>query len=197
MLRRTLQETIDLGINRQLIEVTDTKIKYLLQHKEYDLDPEERVRAAVYIELVEDCHYSPFKIDFEVPVPRRMPNDFADIVVYEDDEKLSNYIVIENKRDDCSDSEFNQAIEQGFGNANSLRSKYLIISNFNQKQVYDIAKYPPNERIENRIADVPINYGLVPTYRLSRGGTTSKRFLLVSWHKSSKSAITSYGLVAN
>lgn len=170
MPRKTLQETIELGVSRQLIEITDTKIKYLIQNKEYDLTPEERVRAAVYIELIEDCHYSPFRIDFEVQVPRRTPSDFADIVVYEDDERLSNYIVVENKRDDCSDAEFDQAIEQGFGNANSLRAKYLIIHNFNQRHVYDIANYPPNERAANRIGNVPINYGLVPNYRFSNGG---------------------------
>lgn len=175
MPRRTLQEIIDLGVSRQLIELTDTKIKYLIQNKEYDLTPEERVRVAVYIELIEDCHYSPFRIDFEVQVPRRTPSDFADIVVYEDDERLSNYIVVESKRDDCSEAEFGQAIEQGFGNANSLRSKYLIIHNFNQRQVYDIANYPPNERVANRIGAVPINYGLVPTYRLSNGGRDNLR----------------------
>lgn len=48
MPRRTLEETIDLGIGRHLIEITDTKIKYLIQNKEYELEPEERVRAAVY-----------------------------------------------------------------------------------------------------------------------------------------------------
>ncbi len=181
MPRRTLQETIDLGIRRLLIEITDTKVKYLIQNKEYDLDPEERVRAAVYIELVEDYHYSPFRIDFEVQVPRRTPSDFADIVVYEDNENLINYIVIENKREDCSDTEFNQGIEQGFGNSNSLRSKYLIIDNFRQKQIYDVAGYPANERVANRIADVPINYGLVPTFRLLRGGvTTSEESLLMN-----------------
>ena len=85
MPRRTLQETIDLGISRYLIEITDMKIKYLIQNKEYEFGPEERVRAAIYIELVEDYNYSPSRIDFEVQVPRRTPSDFADIVVYEGD----------------------------------------------------------------------------------------------------------------
>lgn len=175
MPRRTLQETIDLGISRYLIEITDMKIKYLIQNKEYEFGPEERVRAAIYIELVEDYNYSPSRIDFEVQVPRRTPSDFADIVVYEGDERLTNYVVVESKRENCSDTEFNQAIEQGFGNANSLRSKYLIVDNFRQRQVYDIGTYPANERVANRIADVPINYGLVPTYRLLRGGKDDLR----------------------
>jgi len=170
MQRRTVKETIDLGISRQLIEITDTTIKYLIQNKEYNLEPEERVRAVVYVELVEDYHYSPLRIDFEIPVPRRTPSDFADIVVYEDDQRLINYIVVETKRPDCSDTEFNQAVEQGFGNANSLRSKYVIVDSFKQRQVYNVGSYPPNERVGNKIADISINYGLAPTYRLSRGG---------------------------
>ncbi len=173
MPRRSLPETIELGINRHLIEITDNKIKYLIQHKEYDFDPEEKVRAAVYIELIEDYHYSPIRIDFEIQVPRRTPGDFADIVIFEDDRRLSNYIVIETKREDCSEADLNQAIEQGFGNANSLRAKYLIIDNFAQRKIYDIANYRANERIANKIADIAANYGLIPIYRLSRGGGTT------------------------
>lgn len=175
MSRRTLEETLDLGIKRKLIEINNGIIKYIIQGKEYACTPEENVRAAVYVELVEDYHYSPYRIDFEVLVPRRMPGDFADIVVFEDDAKLSNYIVVETKRADCSDTDFEQAIEQGFGNANSLRAKYLIVDNFTRRQVYDVANYPPNERIANKIADIPINYGLVPTYKFVRGGTNDLR----------------------
>jgi type I restriction enzyme M protein len=175
MRHRTLEEMIKLGISRKLIEITDEKVKYPIQSKDYDRDPEELVRAAIYIELVEDYHYSPFRIDFEVQVPRRNPSDFADIVVYEDNERRANYIVVENKREDCSETEFTQAIEQGFGNANSLRAKFLIVDNFKERRVYDVANYPPNERHANKIADVPLNYGLVPSYRLIRGGRDDLR----------------------
>ncbi len=175
MTRRTLEETIKLGISRKLIEITDEKVKYLIQSKDYDRGPEELVRAAIYVELVEDYHYSPSRIDFEVEVPRRTPSDFADIVVYEDDERQTNYIVVENKREDCSETEFAQAIEQGFGNANSLRAKFLIVDNFKQRRVYDVANYAPNERDADKIVDVPVNYGLVPKYRLIRGGRDDLR----------------------
>ena len=171
----TKQEYIELGIKRNLIEVKENKdgsvrIKYIIQNKEYDFtDPEEIVRAVTYIQLIECYKYPPYRIKFEVNVPRRTPNDWADIVVYSDDNFQENYIVVENKKENISESEFNQAIEQGFGNANSLRAKYLLISNFDKKFAYDIKNYPPNERDQNKIPDIPINYGLVPTFLYKKG----------------------------
>jgi len=170
-----IKKMLDIGVARNLIEITETKVKYLVQHKEYDIDPEEEVRAAVYIQLVENYLYPPGAIDFEVQVPRRTPSDFADIVVYEGKERLSNYIVVETKRWGCSQTDFSQAIEQGFGNANSLRAKYLVVDSYGQRSIFDVANFPPNERRANQIADIPVNYGLVPKLRLSRGGTSDLR----------------------
>jgi len=170
MPRNNIQDILNIGISRKLIEIADTAIKYSIQDKEYAKEPEEIVRACTYVELVENYHYSPNRIDFEVPVPRRTPGDFADIVVFEDDEKTSNYIVVENKAQNCSEQEFTQAIEQGFGNANSLRAKFVVVDSFSNRLVYDVANYPPNEREANKIIDIPINYGLVVAYRLIRGG---------------------------
>ena len=48
--------------------------------------PEEKVRASYFAELVLDYEYPNKKIDFEIIVPRRKPEDRADIVIYEDDE---------------------------------------------------------------------------------------------------------------
>ena len=55
--------------------------------------PEEKVRAFYFVELVEDYNYPKKRIDFEVTVPRRTPEDRADIVVYGDDELKSPYLV--------------------------------------------------------------------------------------------------------
>ena len=51
--------------------------------KSYDwADPEEWVRAEFYSTLVNKLLYPPEKIDLEVEVYRRKPEDFADIVVF-------------------------------------------------------------------------------------------------------------------
>jgi type I restriction enzyme M protein len=168
---RDVAALIALGEQRDLLELADDKIRYPDIGREENADPEERVRAAVYVDLVETYQYSPTCIAFEVPVPRRVPNDFADIVVYTDDTRSTNYIVIETKSEGCGKREFKQAIEQGFGNANSLRASFLLVDSGNESCAFDVESFPANERNNNIISDLPINYGRVPEYRFIRGGT--------------------------
>ena len=171
-----IEKLIRLGVERGLIEIQQDRIKYVLQGKEYNFsDPEEKVRAATYVELVEKYQYSPSRIDIEVKVPRRTPNDYADIVVYADDDHKDNYIVVENKRRGISEEAFRQAIEQGFGNANSLRAAYLLVSNFDNRRVFIVRDMPPNERQKNIVNDIPVNYGLLPTYFYKKGGPRDLR----------------------
>ena len=67
-------------------------------HMERYADPEEQVRAELWAELIYKYEYSPERLQFEVNVPRRTPNDFADLVIYKDDHQKSPFIVFECKR---------------------------------------------------------------------------------------------------
>ena len=131
--------------------------------------PEEKVRAEFYSELIYKYKYEPKRIGLEVEVPRRKPSDWADIVVYEDDNGKKPYIVVECKRDGISEAEIKQAIEQVFGNANSLRAKYAIMVAGSVRIAFDVANYPPNEREKNIVSDIPIRYGKVPKYTYKKG----------------------------
>ena len=66
--------------------------------------------------------YTPRSIRTEVIVPRRTPEDLADVVVYKDERCQEPYLVVENKKENLSQKDRNQAIEQLFGNTNSLKS---------------------------------------------------------------------------
>lgn len=132
-------------------------------------NPEEKVRAAYFSELVLDYQYPKERINFEVIVPRRTPEDRADIVVYEDDELKKPYLVVECKKDGISDAEFKQAIEQVFGNANSLRAKYAIVVAGTTRTAFDVAGFKPSEREKNVISDIPKKYGKAPRYRFIKG----------------------------
>ena len=102
-------------------EGRNERIRYVAaDHSERWADPEEKVRAELWAELIYKYEYPPELIGFEVNVPRRTPNDFADLVIYQDDEKKMSWFVIECKRADLSDAAFNQAIEQACGNRASL-----------------------------------------------------------------------------
>ena len=111
------------------------------------MHPEEKVRASYFCELVLDYDYPTKNIDIEVIVPRRTPKDRADIVVY--DEKEAEYLVVECKKDGITDAEFKQAIEQAFGNANSLRAKFASVVAGTTKTAFDVAGFKPNEREKN------------------------------------------------
>ena len=131
-------------------------------------NPEELVRAAFFAELVLDYQYPPKRLDFEVKVPRRTPEDKADIVIYKDDELKSPYLVVECKKDGITDAEFTQAIEQAFGNTNSLRARYNIVVAGTTRKAFGLEGFPSGEREKNVIADIPIKYGKAPKYRFSK-----------------------------
>ncbi|MEO6966984.1 MAG: type I restriction enzyme HsdR N-terminal domain-containing protein [Rhodanobacteraceae bacterium] len=96
-------------------------------HSERWSDPEEKVRAEFYAELIYKYHYPAQRIGIEITVPDRTPKDSADLVVFEDDKRLPPYAVIECKRDGITDAEFDQATEQAFGNghAHKFRANYV------------------------------------------------------------------------
>lgn len=69
------------------------KIEYLPSgHKENLNDSEEKVRAEYYFDLIEKYGYPAKRLGVEIVIPRRTPNDKADIIVYKDDEHKNPYI---------------------------------------------------------------------------------------------------------
>lgn len=169
----TFEENIQKGIDAKILEVNDdrTRITYKVPDvKSYRLtDPEELVRASYFVDIVLKYNYPISQIAFEVTVPRRTPNDWADIVVYEDEAMKKPYLVVECKKDGVTEAEFEQAIEQAFGNANSLKSKLAIVIAGNRKRAFDVANYPSMERVKNIIADIPERFGKIPVYKYIKG----------------------------
>lgn len=122
-------KNIQKGLDKNIINISadDSKITYHCKrvYTTSFKNPEEKVRASYFSELVLDYDYPQKNIDIEVIVPRRKPEDRADIVIY--DEDGAEYLVIECKKDGITDAEFKQAIEQVFGNANSMREQNLLL----------------------------------------------------------------------
>ncbi|MXZ01321.1 N-6 DNA methylase, partial [Candidatus Poribacteria bacterium] len=147
-----------------------TTIHYIAPDKKYRFtNPEEQVRARFYVQLIELFQYPENRIDLEVTVPRRTPSDRADIVVFRDDEKKNPFIVVECKKDETSEAEFEQAIEQAFGNCNSLGAYYTVVVAGNTRRSFDVKNYKPRERSENIIAAPPIRYNIVQEWRYRKG----------------------------
>jgi len=168
------------AIGRGFIEVRGNRVKYNLnQKREYDwTDPEEWVRLRTIAFLIVTKNYPANRMRTEVVVPRRTPNDFADIVVYKDDRCTDPYLVVENKAAGQTRRERNQGIEQMYGNANSLRTPFALYDEFDESIFYDVANYPSTERTAsikgNRTAFQEM-YGETPEYTYIAGGETDIR----------------------
>jgi len=189
-----IEKSIQRGIKNGIICLLEDKGKITYRgSRDYTTsfkNPEEKVRASYFAELVLDYEYPTKRIDFEVTVPRRTPEDRADIVVYEDDELKKPYLVVECKKDGITDAEFKQAIEQVFGNAYSLRAGFATVIAGTTRTAFNVADFKPSEREKNVIADIPKKYGKAPKYRFIKGDsandikTVSKEELIRALEKS-------------
>ena len=139
------------------------KIRYIAVNvAEKWSDPEEKIRADYYAELIYRYGYTAECIGVEVTVPDRTPADRADLVIFRDKERTKPFAVIECKRDGVSDTEFKQAIEQAFGNghAHKFRAEYIGVIAGQTRAFYDCSdKFGVLEREANIIADLPFQYG--------------------------------------
>lgn len=164
--------------DRGYLEIHGSRIKYNCaeSHEENFIDPEEKVRAALYSWLILDREYPAIHIKVEVLVPRRTPSDRADIVVYTDSDCATPYLVVETKKASCTNPEFKAAIEQGFGNSNSLRDTHLcLVDKGTKSQLYQVADFPHSERRDNLLGDrtaLPKAYGDVSRFPIVAGSAS-------------------------
>jgi len=164
-------EFISIGESKGYLSIKDNRITYAGNKKVYNFsDPEEKIRANAYVELIEKYKYPEKRLDTEVIGPRREPKLPADIVVYEDDDKEKAFVVVETKAQSTK-KDIEEAKREGLGNANLLNSKYLLVIAGSERMSYNIEKHPSTvEKLEKyRIADIPVKYGKEPKYRYIKG----------------------------
>ncbi len=167
-------EIIQRGIESQLISIdSDNKnVSYRAQNKKYRLsDPEEIVRAGAYVSLILDYDYPAEQLGIEYPVPHRVPSLTADIVVFKDKAHKTPFIVVECKREEASKGELDQAVEQGFGYANSLSAEFMWMTSGIRNDYFKVAGFGGMEREENREPDIP-KFGKTESaaYKYTKGG---------------------------
>jgi len=171
-----IDDLVRVAHDRGYLSIDDDEITYHCGNtSEQDYTgPEEKVRAYVYSWLILEKNYPTENIGVEVRVPRREPGDRADVVVYEEEDLETPYLVVETKPRQVSRPDWEQAIEQGFGNANGLRvTKYLLIDCYDRSRFYQIQDYAPDERQENYFGtriSLPQGYDQEPEFRLIADG---------------------------
>ena len=135
-------------------------------------DPEEWVRGDLWAELIYRLGYPAQRISIEVPVPDRVPGDYADLVVCRDDARTAPYIVIETKKDGITRTEFEQAVEQAAGNGSGhrFRADFVATVAGPVRRILDITdgRFGVLERVKNEVADFPANYHDPAKFRFVR-----------------------------
>lgn len=121
------------GLNKKLISIDENEkyITYLNENKRRNYaNPEEKVQAETYLSLILTYNYKPRRIRQFVKVTMGSETKEADIVVYNDDACAKPHIVVECKKEDVSEAEFEQAANQAFSYAQALAGtiKYVWVT---------------------------------------------------------------------
>jgi type I restriction enzyme M protein len=163
-----MKDYIQLGINNGLISFNEDKsrITYSYQKKERNYNnPEEKVQAEAFLRLILDYHYPEKRIKQFVPVTMGREIKEADIVVYDDDMCMSPHILVECKRQEVSEAEYQQAIEQAYSYAFALpcEVKYVWVTSGIKSDYFEVDK---NQNTRNQLPDIP-QFGVanIATYK--------------------------------
>lgn len=116
--------------------------------------------------------YDQKRIRLFVPVAMGSSTKEADIIVYNDDGHKSPHIVVECKKQEVSELEFTQAVEQGFSYAVAEGAKYVWITSGIKDEYYQVPTEKPKERIT--ITDIPQSgVETLARFKYAKGGGIS------------------------
>lgn len=163
---------IDTGIEQGLIRFDEERnfITYIHQSKKRNYNnPEEKVQAETFLTLVLIYGYPAHRIKQFVPVQMGAETKEADIIVYSDDEFQETYILVECKKEDITDQQFNLAVDQAYSYAVADGAKYVWTTSRIKNQYYEVPDKKPKSRIE--IPDIP-QFGInkLAPYKYVKGG---------------------------
>lgn len=93
----------------------------------------------------------------------------ADLIVYNDDKHEETYILVECKKEDLTDQQFNIAVDQAYSYAVAEGAKYVWTTSRIKNQYYEVPDKKPKSRIE--IPDIP-QFGIdkLAPYKYVKGG---------------------------
>ena len=156
-----MKDYIQLGLDNGLISFNEDKsrITYVHQNKERNYNnPEEKVQAETFLKLILDYNYPVSRIRQFVPVTMGREVKEADIVVYADEMCLCPHILVECKRQEVSEAEYQQAIEQAYSYAFALPSdvKYVWVTSGIKSDYFEVDK---SQNTRNQLPDIP-QYGV-------------------------------------
>lgn len=156
-----MKDYIQQGLDKGYISFNEdrSRITYVYQNKERNYNnPEEKVQAVTFLKLILDYNYPVSRIKQFVPVTMGREIKEADIVVYADEMCMRPHILVECKRQEVSEAEFQQAIEQAYSYAFALPGevKYVWVTSIIKNEYFEVDK---NQNTRNQLPDIP-QYGV-------------------------------------
>ena len=154
---RYMKDYIKIGIEQGFISFNEemSRITYIHQNKQRNYNnPEEKVQAETFLRLIVDYKYPVNRIKQFVSVTMGSDIKEADIVVYDDDMCIRPHILIECKRQEVSEAEFQQAINQAYSYAFALPGevKYVWVTSGIKSDYFEVDK---NQNTRNQLPDIP------------------------------------------
>lgn len=136
---------IEKGIQKGIIKFDEEKkfITYVHQNKKrFYNSTEEKVQADAFCRLILEYNYPVERVINFVTVKMGSDTKEADIVIYNDDKLLEPHILVECKKEEVSEQEFSQAIEQAYSYAYALPNdvKYVWVTKGNRNEYFKVNK---------------------------------------------------------
>lgn len=163
---------IDKGIEKKLIRFDEDRnfVTYLHQNKKRNFNnPEEKVQLETYLSLILIYGYPVERIKLYSSVQIGSQTTEADIIVYDDDECESTFIVVECKKEEITDQEFNKAVDQAYSYAVAEGGKFVWTTSKIKNEYYEVPEKKPKSRIV--VPDIP-QFGVkkLAPYKFVKGG---------------------------
>lgn len=167
-----MEEIINKGLEKGLISFNEDKSRitytYVNKTRNY-LDPEEQIEAESFLKLVLVYNYPVQRVKLFEKVKMGSSTKEADIIVYEDDLFACPSIIVECKKQEVSEAEFQQAIEQAASYAYALSGtiKYIWTTSGIKDSYLQIDK---EKQTRIQIPNIPILGKPIPQYTYVKGG---------------------------
>lgn len=172
-----IRDFIAEGIENELIVISDDgkQITYTKQEKKRNFtNPEEKVQAETFVRLVLEYLYPVDHIEICRTVTMGSEKREADIVVYDSPKWGKPIIVVECKKEEVSQQEFDQAINQAFSYASAIpgNTKFIWVTS---KILNRHFRFDKEKEIRQSIGGLPF-YGSdeVAPYQYVKGGGKHK-----------------------
>lgn len=164
---------IEQGINKRLIKFDEDRkyVTYIHQKKKRNYsNPEEKVQVESFLKLVLSYGYPVKRIVQFKPVTMGSSVKEVDIIIYNDDQCTKPHLIVECKKEDVSEMEFEQAVKQGASYAYAVSGtiKHLWVTSGIRNEYYSIDK---ESDLQQTIPDIP-RFGEteIQKYKYAKGG---------------------------